>query len=169
MIRFVLIVAVVACTTVSAASQTRRPAFSTYTANVERARVKKIDFRNNSEARTFRTRLSEALLGGVNFAGHYVVAGWGCGTGCISGAIIDARNGKVYWPLPMYALSVWWDGENYADKPIDYQKNSRLVILRGSPGVKDSETEKPNGEYFYEWRNNSLKLIKFIPYKSKAK
>jgi hypothetical protein len=52
-------------------------------------------------------------------------------------------------------------------KKIDFRNNPEARSFRS--GVKDSETEKPNGEYFYEWRNNSLKLIKFIPYKSNAK
>ena len=145
----------------------RQPSFSSYPAIVEKARAKSINFRNNAAARTFKTRLSDALRDGINFAGHYIVAGWGCGTGCISGAIIDARNGNVYWPLPLYALASGFkpDG-NYVDEPVVYRKNSRLLIITGSPGVKDNEKEKPNGKYFYEWRDNDLKLIKFIPLKS---
>jgi hypothetical protein len=113
-----------------------------------------------------RTRLSEALANGVNFAGHYIVAGWGCGTGCISGAIIDARNGNVYWPLPLYALGVWYEGDSYVDRPVDYRKNSRMLVITGSPGVKDNQPDNPNGKYFYEWRGNQLRLVKFIPLKS---
>ena len=84
----------------------KRPAFSAYPATVEKAKAKSINFKNDAAARTMRTRLKEALAGGVNFAGHYIVAGWGCGTGCFSGAIIDARTGVVFWPLPLYALGV---------------------------------------------------------------
>jgi hypothetical protein len=144
----------------------REPSFNSYPATVEKTRTKSINFKNNAAARTFKTRLSEALGDGVNFAGRYIVAGWGCGTGCISGAIIDTRNGNVYWPLPLYSLGVWYDGEKYADEPIAYRKNSRLLVITGSPGVKDNQKEKPNGKYFYEWRANDLKLVKFIPLKS---
>jgi hypothetical protein len=142
------------------------PAFSSYPATVEKARVSSINFKNNPGARTMRTRLTEATRGGVNFAGHYIVAGWGCGTGCISGAIIDARTGVVYWPLPLYALGVWYEGDSYVKDPVEYRKNSRLLIIRGSPGVKDNDSEKPNGEYYYEWTGNDLKQVKFIPYKT---
>ena len=144
----------------------RQPSFGAYPAAVEKKRAKSINFKGDAGARTMRTRLSEALAGGVNFAGHYIVAGWGCGTGCISGAVIDARNGKVYWPLPLYALGVWYDGQNYVDEPVAYRKNSRMLIITGSPGVKDDEKEKPNGKYYYEWRGNDLRLIKFVPLKS---
>jgi hypothetical protein len=148
------------------AQNSREPSFSSYRVLVEKARAKSINFKNNAAARTMRTRLSEALSSGTNFAGHFIVAGWGCGTGCISGAIIDARNGNVFWPLPLYALGVWYDGNSYIDRPVNYQKNSRLLIITGSPGVKDNQPEKPNGKYFYEWRGDGLKLIKFIPFKS---
>ena len=144
----------------------RQPSFGSYPAAVEKKQARSINFKGDAAARTMRTRLSEALAGGVNFAGHYIVAGWGCGTGCISAAIIDARNGDVYWPLPLYALGVWYDGQNYADEPVSYRKNSHLLIITGSPGVKDNEKEKPNGKYYYEWRGNDLRLIKFVPLKS---
>lgn len=149
-----------------AAQPAKRPAFSSFPTTVETAQAKSINFKNDPGARTMRTRLKEALAGGVNFAGHFVVAGWGCGTGCVSGAIIDARDGKVYWPLPLYALGVWYDGNEYVDKPVEYRKNSRLLIIRGSPGVKDNDREKPNGEYYYEWTGKDLKQVKFIPYKT---
>lgn len=145
----------------------REPKFKTYPATVENKRARSINFKGDPAARTMRTRLSEALSDGVNFAGHYIVAGWGCGTGCISGAVIDARNGKVYWPLPLYALASGTNPDgNYVNEPVAYRKNSRLLIITGSPGVKDNEKEKPSGKYFYEWLGNDLKLIKFVPIKS---
>lgn len=153
--------------TTAALSQTiKRPAFSQYSVPVERARVKAINFHKNPDASTFRTRLSEAIRGGVNFAGHYVVAGWGCGTGCISGAIIEARTGDVYWPEQFNALSVWYGESEYENEPVKYRKNSRLLVLVGSPGVKDGSPEKPAGEYYYEWKGNRLRLIKYIERKT---
>ena len=143
----------------------KKPSFSAYPATVETARAKSINFKNDAAARTMRTRLKEALAGGVNFAGHYIVAGWGCGTGCISGAIIDGRTGTVLWPLPLYALAVWYDGDDYTKDPVEYRKNSRLLIIRGIPGAKDNEPQQPWGEYYYEWTGRELKQVKFIPYK----
>jgi len=151
---------------IAGAQVSKDPAFNSYRVRIEKVRAKSINFRNNAGARSFRTRLSEALADGVNFAGHYVIAGWGCGTGCISGAIIDAHTGVVYWPLPLNALGVWYDGDKYADDPVAYRKNSRLLVISGSPGVKDDEPEKPNGKYYYEWLRNQLRLVKFVPFKS---
>jgi len=163
--RSVSIIAAFFLIAASALAQTKRPAFSAYPVTAEKALARGINFKASPDARTFKTRLTEALKGDVNFAGHYVVAGWGCGTGCISGAIIDARDGRVYWPIQFNAMSTWYDGNDYVDKPIEYRNNSRLLILRGSPGVKEGDADKPYGEYYYEFRNNELRLIKFIPYK----
>jgi hypothetical protein len=139
------------------------PKFSAFPAAVERARVRTIDFKKNPDARSFRTRLSEALRRGVNFAGHYVVAGWGCGTGCISGANIDARTGNVFWPEQFNAIGVLFSKGEYAE-PIDYRKNSRLLVISGVPGqANDDAPEKPSGIYYYEWKNNRLRQIKFVP------
>jgi hypothetical protein len=163
--RSIFIIAVLVWITGFAFTQTKRPAFTSYSAAVEKPLVHAINFKASPDARSFRTRLSDAIKGGVNFAGHFVVAGWGCGTGCISGAIVDARTGRVYWPIQFNAMSTWYDGNEYVDKPVEYRKNSRLLVLRGSPGVKDGDADKPYGEYYYELRNNELRLIKFIPYK----
>lgn len=140
------------------------PKFSAFTVTVEKAKANSIDFKKNAEARTFRTRLSEALKGGVNFAGHFVVAGWGCGTGCISGAIIDGRTGNVFWPEQFNAFGVFYSDGNYADPPVEYKKNSRLLIIHGIPGeATDDAPAKPSGDYYYEWKNNRLRQVKFVP------
>ena len=142
------------------------PRFTDLPAAVERARVKSIDFNRNPDARSFRTRLSEAIKEGVNFAGHFVVAGWGCGTGCVSGAIVDTRTGNVFWPEQFHDIGVWYDENSYTDKPVDYRKNSRLFVVNGSPGTKQGEADRPQGTYYYEWKNNRLRLIRVIERKA---
>lgn len=46
--------------------------------------------------RQFRTVLRKGERKGPNFAGHYTVVEWGCGSNCVSFAIVDAVNGRVY-------------------------------------------------------------------------
>lgn len=151
----------------SAFSQGRPPRFLDYPATVEAPRVRTIDFNRNPEARMFRTRLREALRQGVNFAGRYILATWGCGTGCISGAIIDGRTGKVHWPEELAAFGVGYTNAEYPDKPLEFQKDSRLLILRGIPGMDESKdpnaADKPSGDYFYDWKNGRLVLVRFDP------
>ena len=40
----------------------------------------------------FRTRIRDGASRGPNFAGHYTIADWGCGTSCVSIAVVDARS-----------------------------------------------------------------------------
>jgi len=136
------------------AQTSKQPSFSSYPATIEQVRVKSINFRSGRETRRFRTNLTESLLEGVNFAGHYNISQWGCGTACLDGAIIDTRTGKVYWPKELrgiYAAS---------DEPIVYKADSRLLIFNGYPA---SEKEKSKGRYYYEWTGTKLRFIKFSP------
>ena len=80
----------------------------------------------------YRTRLKSTQKEPMNFAGHYTLATWGCGTGgCIEGAIVDKRNGKVIW-LPSYVID--WEGEGFR---MVFKPESRLLILAGNVGDKE--------------------------------
>lgn len=146
------------------------PTFGQYPAKVEKVIAKAIDFKHSPGASGFRTRLTAALREGkVTFAGHYILTGWGCGTGCVSTAIIDARTGRVFFPEPIGGVAVG-DDENgdYVAEPVAFRKNSRLVIVHGTPGTQiDRETYPPAGDYYYEWKNNNLRLIRSVPAKPK--
>jgi len=56
-----------------------------------------------SEQRSYRTRIREGAKKGPNFAGHYTIVEWGCGSGCLSIAIVDAATGMV-WDDPFHTL-----------------------------------------------------------------
>lgn len=160
----VIILAGLLITGSAAAQRQKLPKHSAYPAPVEKVRARSIDFRHSPGAGTFRTRLREALAEGTDFAGHYKIAGWGCGTGCISGAIIDVRNGRVYFPEELYALSVGYFTGEYETEPLKYKANSRLLVISGIPGsaADDEEPQKPWGDHYYEWKNNRLRLIKYV-------
>jgi hypothetical protein len=55
-----------------------------------------VDLRSHPKARLFRTMLREGAKKGPNFAGHYTVVTWGCGSDCRMIAVVDARTGRVY-------------------------------------------------------------------------
>ncbi len=123
-------------------------------------------------ARRFRTVIREAMAGGVNFAGHYVLASWGCGTGCIQFAVVDAITGEVYAP-PFdaayfhYSLSIakrwpdfdaegkWWC-EQYADWPT-FKANSALLVVEGC--ISDRQC----GRAFYVMKATGLEQVYFDP------
>jgi hypothetical protein len=144
------------------------PRFEDYPAAVWRGEVALLNRRSHALARKFRTVIGEQLrTEGVNFAGHYTLASAGCGTGCSITAVIDARTGRAYFPNEFNGWTGivgdyevpegedWWT----------YRAGSRLLKATGRPriGKLDDERYGPSGIYFYEWKNNHLRLVKFTP------
>jgi hypothetical protein len=151
-----VVITVALFATLSVNAQTGVPRFSDYPVN-ERYTGKAAPLVLSGAARTFRTRLKDAARGKPNFAGHFVVATWGCGTECIEGAIIDVKTGRVFM-LP-FSLCCWAPGtvdENF--KPVEFRLNSSLIVLAGARNEKD-------GDYatrFYRFQNNRLVLLKTV-------
>ena len=86
--------------------------------------------------RIYRTPLAEASRQPPNFAGHYVLATWGCGTECIMGAAVDVVTGKVVW-LPASICCAQGIDENF--QPIVARVDSRLIVLSGLRNKKDGD------------------------------
>ncbi|MGD0131674.1 MAG: hypothetical protein ABSE57_06490 [Bryobacteraceae bacterium] len=84
--------------------------------------------------RMFRTRLLNAASEPPNLAGHYRFEVWGCGSECMSGAILDLATGTVI-PPPFAKGSRGWDGvivcaSAFEGSGIEVRVDSRLVIVR---------------------------------------
>ncbi len=118
--------------------------------------------------RVFRTRIREGAANGPNFAGHYTIAAWGCGSFCVSFALVDAANGTVY--APPFSILGYGDPQQYEaeDSPskneanqLVFRLNSRLLVVKGCPEDKSCAT------YFYEWTGSRFKLIRKVPAWSK--
>lgn len=76
-----------------------------------------INSSSNKTARRFRSAITWSIdKFGMNFAGHYNLARWGCGTSCQNGAITDLKTGRVY-DIPTAAF-------DYA-----FRKDSRLLVV----------------------------------------
>src|SRR5919109_618999 len=54
-----------------------------------------VQFASADYGQMYRTKLGEGAATGPNFAGHFTVVTWGCGTGCQIAAIVDARTGQL--------------------------------------------------------------------------
>jgi len=109
----------------------------------------------------FRTKLREGAKKGPNFAGHYTVITWGCGTDCRLVAIVDARTGRVYFAP--FTVSIPADA--------DYRLDSRLLIANPPErtgwyenGEQMREVYKPS---WWVWRNG--RLIEIFPKSMKGK
>ena len=134
-------------------AQKRAPRFEDYPVKETfRGKPAPIDFHSNSSARTFRTMLGETVAHGPNFAAHYAVNTWGCGTECLQIGIVDLRNGKVYMPPVAASLD------------IETRVNSRLLIVDPPAKLKERlhEGAPPSSAYqsrYYLWENSKLVLI----------
>jgi len=101
------------------------------------------------EQKSFRTRIKDAATEKPNFAGHYILTGWGCGMGCWHGVIINARTGRVSW-LPYSLCCAGFD-----DKPADFRLDSKLLIF------SDLEN-RDGGTFFYKLEKDRFVLIHSI-------
>jgi hypothetical protein len=115
----------------------------------------------------FRTEIRKAAEKGPNFSGHYTIAEWGCGSGCISFAIVDAVSGRLKYPVPFVGLGIPYmgtaTGRNY--KGLEYRLNSSLLIADGCPENEDStdaDFEKDCGTRYYKWDDKQFLLIRTV-------
>src|SRR5262245_19409738 len=73
---------------------TRFPTFAAYAVHEGfTGRPAQVDLKSDPDAPRFRTRLREGAATGPNFAGHFTIVTWGCGTDCQVTAVVDALSG----------------------------------------------------------------------------
>src|SRR5258708_1932836 len=74
------------------------PVFADYpVATIYSGSAHAVDLASDPGARRFRTRLREGATSPPDFAGHYKVIQWGCGTSCQQTAIVDLVTGRVFF------------------------------------------------------------------------
>ena len=109
-----------------------------------------INFESDPVAKEYRTVISEKYNElDVNFASYYIIATWGCGSGCVSGAMVDTRDGHVY---PMPKDEEWGGNGTY----IESKKESKMlltVLAIQTPAGETEETRK-----YWEWDEGSKKF-----------
>jgi hypothetical protein len=98
---------------------------------------------------------------GPNFAGHYIVIQWGCGTDCEEMAIVDAQTGRIYQPpfggkSPSVYFSV--PIRTFLRRP-EFHLNSRLMIVPDAcpQGQSDCAT------YYFVFENSRFRPIVAVP------
>lgn len=109
-----------------------------------------VNLASHKDARTFRTRLREAAKERPNFAGHMIVTTWGCGASCQAVALIDARNGKVYFGPT-------------ASAGVKHRADSRLLIVNPPEMLKEAYDGKPPegvAPEYYLWDKARLTKIR---------
>lgn len=113
---------------------------------------------NTPFARKYHTRLADGLRDlPVNFAGHYVMITWGCGTTCLDGGMVDARTGQAT-PLS-FLLDSFGSFEVEIEDPLLFHPDSHLVIMLGR---LRSEDDIPR-QYFFDWTGSGLAPLCHAP------
>jgi hypothetical protein len=99
---------------------------------------------DDARKRNYRTRIRETRDEKTNLAGRYVLTVWGCGSGCLTGAVVDASNGNVTM-LP-FALATAFVGDEEAIGPDFYHRpNSALIVFGGKFEPEDGIWNDPSG------------------------
>ena len=127
------------------------------------------DVGSDPQSRRYRTQLRNWAREKPNFAGHYILATWGCGTGCTQIAVIDAITGKVFHPRGARSNSIEHvdadvlldvkEGERRADfGALRYRADSRLLVLFGRPDGRAENT----GISWFTWEGEGLRRVRFV-------
>ncbi|MGB5316683.1 MAG: hypothetical protein WBN56_11835 [Robiginitalea sp.] len=133
-------------------AKTKQESGSAVSLEGENAAKAEINFASNPIAERYRTVITEKYDElEVNFASYYVIVTWGCGSGCVTGAMVDTRDGAVY---SMPDDKEWGGNGTY----IDSKKESEILLtvaVAQSPTGQIEETRK-----YWQW-HEGLKKFEF--------
>jgi hypothetical protein len=118
----------------------------------------------------YRTVLRSEIAKGSNFAGHYRVAVWGCGSSCSMFAVVNLITGRVITPEGFsYTSGVHFGVDNQKAFPesqrdywlLGFAKDSRLLVVLGDL----DEDESREGAFYFVLDHERLRLIHSTPVK----
>jgi hypothetical protein len=151
--------------TVLSAQETAGYRFENYKAKVIGSPKKaSINYQSNKTAKRYRTAITECYnLSDANFAGHYIVCLWGCGTGCQDGAMVDLTDGKVY-DVPLGEARYFFGCDFKADEDcLDFRADSRLFITQICIQSRSTDTiDIQEKEFFINVWNEKTKTFEFL-------
>ncbi|WP_175882331.1 hypothetical protein [Burkholderia sp. BCC0044] len=114
----------------------------------------------SNEARLYRTIIRDEFAQPANFAGHYRVAIWGCGTDCRNFAIVDKYTGATYTMPGVKAVSGVMGND---DERVDFRAGSRLLIVAGCFNDDCDAGNAKAARFFYEWTGTRLRPVGACP------
>lgn len=115
-------------------------------------KVAKLDLSSSFIATRFKGVIESAMTGGVNFAGHYIIATWGMtGVGSFV-VVVDAENGQAY-PFPYVSQTGF-----------SFNKDSSLLVVDPTEKLKEAAPnclymEANARPYYFVWESNKFTLI----------
>jgi hypothetical protein len=107
----------------------------------------------DKEYSNFRTRIKQGEQQGSNFAGHYSIIQFGCGTGCSVVIMTDVETGVVYsFPL---------GGEENGRLELSFAPMSSLIVARWNVNFDEAGCVEEQfvwrGSYFSKLEKKDLK------------
>jgi hypothetical protein len=149
--------------TASDLSDVKAPAFGKYpTTAQEVVSTPRLDLTSNPVARTYQTVLRREMAEGPNYAGHYRLAFWGCGSSCSMFAVVNLRSGKVITASEFktvvgthLAADDFLPGTRSDGWGFRYKNESSLLVVVGAP----DEDESRAGAYYFLLQGGMLHLI----------
>ncbi|KFE54078.1 hypothetical protein [Pseudomonas syringae] len=130
--------------------------------------VIKIDWKSNpSYAKDLKSKEAVQWTVGKkpDFAGHFVVTSFSCGTGCQSTAFVDVNDGKVY-KSPMQFPSEGTDLPKVSGGKA-YQVSSNLIFM-SSLGYVGTDMTQSDGVVVFDEKSKQFQILaKSKPYKMK--
>jgi len=150
------------CRSITAAdlSDPKAPSFESFPSAKEgKFSHAKLDLSSNSLAKTYRTVLHQELAKGPNYAGHYRVAIWGCGSSCAMFAVINLKTGQIITAEGLTSVSGNYlvadeflpntESESWGFR---YGTRSKLLVLVGAL----DEDESREGAFYFVLQNEKL-------------
>ena len=119
---------------VSSAADEPRPKFSDYAVKGI-YREKPTPPIVTKERRSVRARIRRGADSNVEFAGHYTIPRWGCGTSCNGFVIVDSISGRIYDGFGVVDLPLGWLEEHGGDaiERMEFHPDSRLLKINACP------------------------------------
>ncbi len=105
----------------------------------------------------FQARIHDLVNSGVNFAGHYVVGEWSCGTDCRWLFVLDMRTGKFLSTAP-YGPHRPPNRDWLKTRP-----ESRLLIASGCFNVEAQKKPIECGTKYFKFERQQFVTIQFDP------
>ena len=147
----------------------RAPMFAAYRVKFpETSNNPRLDLNSNPTARMYRTVLRREIEQGPNFAGHYRVAVWGCGSSCSMFAVVNLNTGRVITPQGFsHTSGVYFGVDNqklFSESqseawPLGFTKDSRLLVVLGDL----DEDESREGAFYFVLDHERLGLVHSTP------
>lgn len=105
----------------------------------------------------YQKRMTEALKHNGVFAGHYAMAQFSCGMGCLQIRIVDLITGKIIEPQGLEMIDSYYVGEGFQSKVLrnlQYYEDLSLVYVQGR-----LSQEKQEGSFVFNFDGKTFHLL----------